>query len=203
MTCLRPQSWDQNHLSFSASPEHLLLSSCFVDLCALGLLQHALIRHLLDYRHPGESWRQRGKYLRCGPCGLCELVQRVDGMRVVAQERNRKQFRVASAQALKGDRERQAGVAGVGVAWEGLVGKPHNKMRAVECHRGPNLGGCHGQDFFTERPLWLQRGEWVHRGQGWIPHGGHSGGGAGSFEERRGWFGKYASVRIHPSLPGV
>ena len=35
-------------------------------------------------------------------------------MRVVAQERNRKQFRVASARALKGFREKQAGVAGRG-----------------------------------------------------------------------------------------
>ena len=82
--------------------------------CALGLLQHAFIKHLLDYRHPGESWIQRGKYLRCGPCGRRGLVQRVDGMRVVAQERNRKQFRVASAQTWKGDRGKQAGVAGRG-----------------------------------------------------------------------------------------
>lgn len=51
------------------------------------------------------SPRDRGKYLRCGPCGQRGLVQRVDGVRVVAQERNGKQFRMASAQALKGDRE--------------------------------------------------------------------------------------------------
>lgn len=74
-------------------------------------------------------------------------------MRVVAQERNRKRFRVASAQALKGDRERQAGVAGVrgGVAWEGLVGKPHNKMRAVECHKGLNLGGVSWPGFLYRK----------------------------------------------------
>lgn len=124
---------------------------------ALRLLQHAFIKHLLDYRHPGKSWRHRGKYLRCGPCAKCGLVQREGG--VGGHGSGKEQKEVQGGQCTVLDRERRE------TGWSGKQGwlrKAPSEMKVVESHKGLKEEGCCDRAFFRERPPCLWRGEWVH-----------------------------------------
>ena len=76
-------------------------------------------------------------------------------------------------------------------------------MKAVECHKGLNIEGVSWPGLLYRKTTVVA--SWGAGAQGPrldSTYSGHSGEGGGSFE-RRGGFGEYASVRIHPSIPGA